>query len=175
MTALSSEVSLPSPQLPEIQVVSAANKDAIKRQIQQFADQTAAWEASLAGVRVAYCTVLSGAASLPDKTLLPARLENLSEFIETVSADILRGEASLRKAELDRKRIVRSLHSQDLRAFAQSQLGKMADIGIAQHNAKVDLYYFLLALRADYDPDAKVGAAIESAEDLKKFFSEIDS
>jgi hypothetical protein len=80
---------------------------------------------------------LSGAASLPDKQLLPTQLAKLSECIDMVSADIAESERVLLEDELSGRRVVRQLPTRDLKLFARSQLQKLRVAGIAQHDAKV--------------------------------------
>jgi sigma54-dependent transcription regulator len=65
--------------------------------------------------------------------------------------------------------------SVDVTRRARRLINKFFKLGDELHNETVEFYYFLLALRADYDPDARGGTAIESAGDIKKFFSEVDT
>ena len=65
--------------------------------------------------------------------------------------------------------------SVDVTRRARRLTNKFFKLGDDFHNETVEFYYFLLALRADYDPDARGGTVLDSAEGIKRFFSEIDS
>lgn len=51
----------------------------------------------------------------------------------------------------------------------RKQFDRVEDIRIAQYNAIVDMYYTVLAYRAEHDLDAGEGESFDNAEDLETF------
>jgi hypothetical protein len=162
----------PAPVAPVPSSLNWSNKDQVRATIQGFIDHVAEWEKSLGAAVVAYDSLLSGAASLPDKQLLPAQLAKLGEFIDMVSADITESERVLLEDELSGRRVVGQLPTRDLKLFAQSQLQKLRAAGIAQHDAKVRFYYSLLVVRAEYDPDAHGAPSLSNVDEIEAYFKE---
>jgi hypothetical protein len=162
----------PAPSAPNLASIDWSNKDQVRATVQGFANHVAEWEKSLEAVVEGYKSLLSGAASLPDKQLLPDQLVKISEFINIVSAGITESERVLREDELSGRRIVAQLPSRDLKLFAQTQLQKLRTAGIAQHDARVTFYYSLLVVRAEYDPDARGAPSLSNVDEIEAYFKE---
>jgi hypothetical protein len=50
--------------------------------------------------------------------------------------------------------------------FAKKILKRLYEAGVAQHNARVDFYHFLLAQRTEHNPDYRGGPTFDNARDL---------
>jgi hypothetical protein len=106
-------------------------------------------------------------AGLAQLTETISRFDSMIEQ-QKAQALVLQARANDALARLPRQSV-------DVTRRARRSTNKFFKLGDELHNETVEFYYFLLALRADYDPDASGGTALESASDIKKFFSEIDS
>ena len=50
--------------------------------------------------------------------------------------------------------------------FLRKQIRQMLDAMLEEHNRSVEHYYFLLALHADYDPEARGGPSFADPAEL---------
>jgi hypothetical protein len=102
-------------------------------------------------------------------------LNTLSKLIETVDAIIKRDAESVASSQRIGRRMLRESKKNsppDERALIDSIIREVMRYTTATHNLKINLYYRLLALRAEYDPEARGGPSFDNIDDLLAYLKE---
>jgi hypothetical protein len=161
----------PRPPLPDEGV---AARDGIARVIKKFEEDVATWTAGMVVCRSALEGMFRDLATLKSDRLVEEALRSIGSFIEAVDRDIETERLAIEQSDLRSRQAVADVRkkSSDNAHFAQKMLKRVREAWVAQHNTKVDLYYFLLALRAEYDPDARGGPTFDDPEALGRYLRE---
>ncbi|GAB6844880.1 hypothetical protein HNR00_000120 [Methylorubrum rhodinum] len=103
--------------------------------------------------------------------------ENIVSFIDTVveaiSAKIENEKAALKSDEKIRKRIVKLNKSQGDDGWFLKFHDNFTALARKWNNERIGFYYRLIALRADYDPNARGGPTFNDTKSLNEFLSSI--
>jgi len=152
-----------APALPENE-----QRENVLRSVQRFEESVARWRADLLIVQQGLAHMYEDLAALPDRTALDELLAKLDQFIEQVDDAVEAERLALEQSRFSSKQTVMALKktSSDNAHLAKKILQRLYEAGVAQHNARVDFYHFLLAQRAEHNPDYRGGPTFESAEDL---------
>jgi hypothetical protein len=136
----------------------------IVRQTKKFVDDVAQWQAGMIQVQQSLTKMYRDVAELATKqpearALLDVSVRGIEEFIRVVDESIETERRAIDESELSDRQVVATMmkKSQDNAHFMRKILKKLRDAGISQHNTRVNFYYFLLALRAEYDPESRGG------------------
>ena len=105
---------------------------------------------------------------LSDHTAFNDQLSKLDEFIEDVDKEIESERLALEQSKFSNGQVIATMtkSSSDNAHFAKKILKRLYEAGVAQHNARVDFYHFLLAQRAEHNPDYRGGPTFDNAGDL---------
>jgi hypothetical protein len=106
--------------------------------------------------------------------LLPDVLAHIDRLVEVVSRAIDEQKATVESGRIETDRKIANVAATDRTAASllrrlQRRLLKAETNFI---NALIDYYYFLLALRAEHDPDARGGPSFDNAKDLAAYLRE---
>ena len=106
--------------------------------------------------------------ALPERTAINDQLSRLDAFIEQVDGAVEAERLALEQSRFSNKQVVATMMktSSDNAHFAKKFLNRLYEAGVAQHNARVDFYHFLLAQRAEHNPDYRGGPTFDNADDL---------
>jgi hypothetical protein len=106
--------------------------------------------------------------------LLAAVLNHIDGFLEVVSRTIDDQKAKLEagRAEADRKIAQAASADGNAAELLRKLQTRLLEAETNFINALVDYYYFLLALRAEHDPDARGGPSFDNPDDLAVYLRE---
>ena len=98
-------------------------------------------------------------------------MRGIEEFILVVDETIETERRAIDESELSDRQAIATMmkKSQDNAHFMRKILKKLRDAGISQHNTRVNFYYFLLALRAEYDPESRGGPKFTDPVALERY------
>lgn len=162
------EIFAAAPQPPaDLAAPGFSKRQNILRLANKFADDVAQWRAGMIQVRQGLTDIFRDTLEIAPKEM-GIRIRGLDEFIEQVDRNIEDERRVIDESELGDRQVVATLKksSSDNAHFLRKVLKKMREAAILQHNTRVDFYRFLLALRADYNPEYSGGPTFDNAEDL---------
>jgi hypothetical protein len=93
-----------------------------------------------------------------------SRFESIIEQNKTTLA--------LQQAEMDASLARIASVSASTAGLARRSINKLVELGSELHNETVEFYYFLLALRAEYTPDARGGPSFDDPKALGDYLRE---
>src|SRR3954449_12175782 len=142
-------------------------KAEILRSVKRFEESVARWRADLLIVQQGLAHLYEDIAALPDGAI-GDELARLDEFIDQVDSAVEAERLALEQSRFSNRQVVAAMAktSPENLQFAKKILKRLYEAGVAQHNARVDFYHFLLAQRAEHNPDYRNGPAFDNAEDL---------
>jgi hypothetical protein len=143
-------------------------REVMLRSVKGFEENVARWRADLLIVQQALAHMYEDLSALADSTALNDQLARLDEFIEHVDNEVESERLALEQSRFSNKQVIATImkKSSDNAHFTKKLLKRLYQAGVAQHNARVDFYHFLLAQRAEHNPDYRGGPAFDNAEDL---------
>lgn len=143
-------------------------RDRMAKTVQEFGGQVFRWRTrtyeTLAQLRNAYAEL----AAKGDDPYSAASRAELAALIERVGERLSQSKDLVSDAErqwrwaLDPVEGIPAQEARFLRKQVRGALNQLADM----HDNNVDFYYSLLALAAEYDPEARGGPTFDNAEDL---------
>ncbi len=106
--------------------------------------------------------------------LLAAVLIHIDGFVDVVSQTIADQKDKLEAGRIETDRKIAKTASADANAarFSRKLQKRLLKAETNFINALVDYYYFLLALRAEHDPDARGGPSFDNPDDLAAYLRE---
>jgi hypothetical protein len=143
----------------------AVQRQDILRNVRKFESDVAEWRTGMLVVQEGLTKMYRQLSELPP----PGNtLPSLDEFIDQVEREVEAEALALERGDLGARQVVAALmkKSADNAQFAKKILKRLREAGIAQHNVRLKFLDFLIALRAEYDPDYRGGPTFERAEDL---------
>jgi hypothetical protein len=143
-------------------------RENLVRSAKRFEESVAQWRADMLIVQQGLAHMYENLSVLPDSTAISDHLSKLDEFIEHVDNEIESERLALEQSKFSNRQVVATMtkSSSDNAHFAKKILKRLYEAGVAQHNARVDFYHFLLAQRAEHNPDYRGGPTFDSAGDL---------
>jgi septal ring factor EnvC (AmiA/AmiB activator) len=143
-------------------------RENIVRSVKRFEESVTQWRADMLTVQQGLAQMYESLSELSDRTAFNDQLSKLDEFIEDVDKEIESERLALEQNKfLDRQVIAAMMKSSSDNAhFMKKIIKRLYEAGVAQHNARVDFYHFLLGQRAKHNPDYSGGPTFENAEDL---------
>jgi hypothetical protein len=148
--------------------VPGPQRENLLRTVKRFEESVARWRADMLIVQQGLAHMYEDLSVLPDNTAINDQLAKLDDFIEQVDDAVESERLALEQSRFSNKQVVATLMktSSDNAHFAKKILKRLYEAGVTQHNARVDFYHFLLAQRAERNPDYRGGPAFDNAEDL---------
>jgi hypothetical protein len=148
--------------------VPGGQRENLLRSVKWFEESVARWRADMLIVQQGLAHVYEDLSALPDSTAIGDELAGLDDFIEQVDEAVESERLALEQSRFSNKQVIATLMktSSDNAHFAKKILKRLYEAGVTQHNARVDFYHFLLAQRAEHNPDYRGGPAFDNAEDL---------
>jgi hypothetical protein len=145
-----------------------AQRENMLRSVKGFEEGVARWSADMLAVQQGLAHMYEDVSALPDRTAVNDQLARLDEFIEHVDNAVESERLALEQSRFSNKQVIAAMvkTSSDNAHFVKKLLKRLYEAGVAQHNARVDFYHFLLAQRAEHNPDYRGGPAFDNAEDL---------
>ena len=106
--------------------------------------------------------------ALLERTAIDDQLARLDEFIEHVDNEVDSERLALEQSRFSNRQVIAAImkRSSDNAHFVEKILKRLYEAGVAQHNARVYFYHFLVAQRAKHNPDYRGGPAFDNADDL---------
>lgn len=100
-------------------------------------------------------------------------MDELSSATDALSNQIVEHSASVAQVEREAESILREagemkLPTQTVKAI-RKEFSRFIDAGKEMHSDAVEMYYFLLSLKAELDPDANVGPSFDNPDELKAY------
>lgn len=98
-------------------------------------------------------------------------LENLEQAIADISEQAEKHAAYVAFVQVDSEKLLETIRTNfpGMHKGARKQIAKFIDIGKEIHADIVDMYYFLLAIRSQLDPEAKGGPSFHDPEKLRAY------
>ncbi|MBS7699158.1 MULTISPECIES: hypothetical protein [unclassified Chelatococcus] len=102
-----------------------------------------------------------------------AFIQMLSVLINDLSARVAANERMIRAFNRRLRRLAKSPRAAPRTTIPKltKHLRRRRDLMILSHNEQVKIYYRLVCLRADIDPETRGGPAVDSAEDLVAYLA----
>jgi hypothetical protein len=141
-----------------------AQRENIIRSVKGFEESVTQWRADMLSVQQGLAHMYKSLSELSDGTAFNDQLLRLDEFIEDVDKEIESERLALEQRKFSDRQVIATMmkSSSDNAHFMK----KIYEAGAAQHNARVDFYHFLLAQRAEHNPDYRGGPTFDNAGDL---------
>jgi hypothetical protein len=138
------------------------------RSVKRFEESVVRWRADMLIVQQGLAHMYEDLAALADKTAINDQLARLDEFITHVDNEVESERLALEQSRFSNRQVIATIMktSSDNAHFTKKLLKRLYEAGVAQHNARVDFYHFLLAQRAEHNPDYRGGPTFDNAEDL---------
>ena len=145
-----------------------AQRENIIRSVKRFEESVTQWRTDMLIVQQGLAHMYENLSALPDSTAISDHLSKLDEFIEHVDKEIESERLALEQSKFSNRQVIATMtkSSSDNAHFAKKIMKRLYEAGAAQHNARVDFYHFLLAQRAEHNPDYRGGPTFENAGDL---------
>jgi hypothetical protein len=143
-------------------------RENLLRTVKRFEESVARWRADMLIVQQGLAHMNEDLSALPDNTAINDQLARLDDFIEQVDEAVESERLALEQSKFSNKQVIATMMktSSDNAHFAKKILKRLYEAAVAQHNARVDFYHFLVAQRAEHNPDYRGGPAFDNAEDL---------
>jgi hypothetical protein len=145
-----------------------SQRDDVVRSVRRFEERVAQWRADMLIVQQGLALMYKSLSDLPDHTAFNDQMSKLDEFIDHVDKEIESERLDLERSKLSNRQHIAGMmkSSSDSAHFMRKILKRLYEAGVEQHNARVDFYHFLLAQRAECNPDYRGGPTFDNAEDL---------
>src|ERR1041385_1274463 len=145
-----------------------AQRENMLRSVKRFEESVARWRADMLIVQQGLAHMYEDLSALSDHTAINDQLARLDEFIEHVDDAVESERLALEQSRFSNRQVIATMMktSSDNAHFTKKLLKRLYEAGVAQHNARVDFYHFLLAQRAEHHPDYRGGPTFDNAEDL---------
>jgi hypothetical protein len=143
-------------------------RENLLRTVKRFEESVARWRADMLIVQQGLAHMYEDLSALPDNTAINDQLAKLDDFIEQVDDAVESERLTLEQGRFSNKQVIAAMMktSSDNAHFAKKLLKRLYEARVAQHNARVDFFHFLLAQRAEHNPDYRGGPTFDNAEDL---------
>jgi hypothetical protein len=150
---------------------SADYRQGLAKQVDAFARHVADWRSRTLIVRRDLDIGYRAFAKMASPDAIQAMLRGLEEFAAVIDGLIVQSQEGLDRAKKEQDQLIAEMarYAPDDARFTRKMARKLRDIAILEHNERVDFYYFLLSLQAEFDPEARGGPAFDKAEDLLAF------
>lgn len=138
------------------------------RSVKRFEENVARWRADMLVVQQGLAHMYEDFSALPDSTAINDQFARLDDFIGHVDNEVESERLALEQSRFSNRQAIATMMktSSDNAHFTKKLLKRLYEAGVAQHNARVDFFHFLLAQRAEHNPDYRGGPAFDNAEDL---------
>jgi hypothetical protein len=138
------------------------------RSVKRFEESVAQWRADMLIVQQGLAHMYEDLSALADSTATNDQFARLDEFIEHVDNEVESERLALEQSRFSNRQAIATMMktSSDNAHFTKKLLKRLYEAGVAQHNERVDFYHFLLAQRAEHNPEYRGGPAFDNAEDL---------
>jgi hypothetical protein len=145
-----------------------AQRENMLRSVKRFEESVARWRADMLIVQQGLAHMYEDLSALPDSSAINDQLARLDEFIEHVDNEVESERLALEQSRFSNRQVITTMMktSSDNAHFLKKLLKRLYEAGVAQHNARVDFYHFLLAQRVEHNPDYRGGPTFDNAEDL---------
>jgi hypothetical protein len=165
------ETFVAAPQPPRDDAPAApghAQRENMLRSVKRFEESVARWRADMLIVQQGLAHMYEDLSAVPDSSAIKDQFAGLDEFIEHVDNEVESERLALEQSRFSNKQVIATMMktSSDNAQFVKKLLKRLYEAGVTQHNARVDFYHFLLAQRAEHNPDYRGGPAFDNAEDL---------
>src|SRR6266403_5566677 len=140
-----------------------AHRENIIRSVKRFEESVTQWRADMLTVQRGLADMYKSLSELADRTAFNDQLSRLDEFIEDVDKEIESERLALEQSKFSNRQVIATMtkSSSDSAHFAKKIMKRLYEAAVAQHNARVDFYHFLLAQRAEHNPDYRGGPTFD--------------
>ncbi|HEV7599369.1 MAG TPA: hypothetical protein VGO49_03820 [Bradyrhizobium sp.] len=143
-------------------------RENLLRSVKRFEDSVARWRADMLIVQQGLARMYGDLSGLMASNATNDELARLDEFIEHVDHEIESERLALEQSRFSNRQVIATMTKawSDNAHFAKKILKRLYEAAVAQHNARVDFYHFLLAQRAEHNPDYSGGPTFDNAGEL---------